>query len=54
MDDLQLREELVSMLNGGHDTVTDAISWTMILLARHPGIKGTKSNPSPNRENESR
>ncbi len=36
MDDLQLRDELVTMLNAGHDTVTDAIGWTMVLLAQHP------------------
>jgi cytochrome P450 len=36
MDDLQIRDELVTMLNAGHDAITDAIVWTMILLARHP------------------
>jgi cytochrome P450 len=36
MDDLQIRDELVTMLNAGHDAVTDAITWTMILLAGHP------------------
>ena len=39
MDDLQLRDELVTMLNAGHDTVTDSIVWTMVLLARHPEAK---------------
>jgi cytochrome P450 len=33
MDDLQLRDEIVTMLNAGHDTVTDAITWTLVLLA---------------------
>jgi cytochrome P450 len=33
MDDLQLRDEIVTMLNAGHDTVTDAIVWTLVLLA---------------------
>jgi len=32
MDDRQLRDEIVTMLNAGHDTVTDAIVWTMVLL----------------------
>jgi cytochrome P450 len=36
MDDRQLRDELVTMLNAGHDTVTDAITWTLVLLAQHP------------------
>ena len=36
MDDVQLRDELVTMLNAGHDTVTDAIGWTMVLLAQNP------------------
>jgi cytochrome P450 len=36
MDDRQLRDELVTMLNAGHDTVTDAITWTLALLAQHP------------------
>lgn len=36
MDDLQLRDEIVTMLNAGHDTVTDAITWTLVLLALNP------------------
>lgn len=36
MDDTQLRDELVTMLNAAHDTVTDALTWTMVLLAQHP------------------
>jgi len=39
MDDLQIRDELVTMLNACHDTVTDAIVWTMVLLARHSDAK---------------
>jgi cytochrome P450 len=39
MDDVQIRDELVTMLNAGHDTVTDAIVWTMVLLARYPDAK---------------
>jgi cytochrome P450 len=38
MTDLQLRDELVTMLIAGHDTVTDAIVWTLILLAKHPAV----------------
>ena len=36
MSDRQLRDELVTMLIAGHDTVTDAAVWTMVLLAQHP------------------
>lgn len=39
MDDLQLRDELVTMLNAGHDTVTDAIVWTLVLLASNPAAR---------------
>ncbi len=35
MSELQLRDELVTMLNAGHDTVTDSIAWTLVLLAQH-------------------
>jgi cytochrome P450 len=36
MDEVQLRDELVTMLNAGHDTVTDAVVWTLVLLAMNP------------------
>jgi len=36
MDDKQVRDELVTMLNAAHDTVTDAMTWAMVLLAQHP------------------
>ena len=36
MDDKQLRDELVTMLNAAHDTVTDSITWAIVLLAQHP------------------
>ena len=39
MDDRQLRDEVVTMLNAGHDTVTDATVWTFVLLAQHPEIQ---------------
>jgi cytochrome P450 len=35
MSNLQLRDELVTFLNAGHDTVTDAVLWTLVLLAKH-------------------
>jgi cytochrome P450 len=39
MDDLQLRDEIVTMLNAGHDTVTDAIVWTLVLLAANQDVQ---------------
>jgi cytochrome P450 len=36
MDDRQLRDEVVTMLNAGHDTVTDAVVWSLVLLASNP------------------
>lgn len=39
MDDRQLRDEVVTMLNAGHDTVTDATVWTLVLLALHPEVQ---------------
>jgi cytochrome P450 len=39
MDDRQLRDEVVTMLNAGHDTVTDATVWTLVLLALNPEVQ---------------
>ena len=39
MDNRQVRDEMVTFLNAGHDTVTDAVLWALILLARNPGAK---------------
>ena len=36
MTDRQVRDELMTMLQAGNDTVADAISWTWYLLAKHP------------------
>jgi len=36
MDELQVRDEVVTMLNAGHDTVTDAVVWTLVHLASNP------------------
>ena len=36
MDELQLRDEIVTMLNAGHDTVTDAVVWALVQLASNP------------------
>jgi cytochrome P450 len=39
MTDLQLRDELATMLIAGHDTVTDLIVWTLVVLSRYPELK---------------
>lgn len=39
MDPGQLRDEVATMIHAGHDTVTDASLWTLVLLARHPEIQ---------------
>lgn len=40
MDGVQLRDEAVTMLNAGHDTVTDAVVWTLTQLALNPDARG--------------
>jgi cytochrome P450 len=37
MDDAQLRDELVTALVAGHETVASALTWTWHLLSRDPG-----------------
>ncbi len=39
MSDRQIRDELMTMLQAGHDTVSDAISWTWYLMAKHPDVR---------------
>ncbi len=39
MNDRQIRDELMTMLQAGHDTVSDAISWTWFLMAKHPDVR---------------
>jgi len=39
MNDRQIRDELMTMLQAGHDTVSDAISWTWYLMAKHPEVR---------------
>jgi len=37
MDDVQLRDELMTILVAGHETVASALTWTWYLLAKNPG-----------------
>lgn len=36
MNEVQLRDEIITMLIAGHETVASALTWTWYLLANHP------------------
>ena len=38
MTDAQLRDEAVTVFAAGHETTSNALSWTILLLARHAGV----------------
>ncbi len=39
MTDQQLKDELLTLLTAGHETVGAALSWTFYLLGRHPRVQ---------------
>lgn len=39
MDEPQIRDELVTMVLAGHETVAAALSWTLMLLAEHDDVQ---------------
>ena len=39
MSDVQLRDEAMTLLLAGHETTANALSWTWLLLARHPEVE---------------
>ncbi len=39
MSDLQLRDEIVTLLAAGHDTVAEALTWTLYLLSIHQDVQ---------------
>jgi cytochrome P450 len=38
MTDRQLRDELITLFLAGHETTANALTWTWVLLARHPEV----------------
>ncbi|WP_131745071.1 cytochrome P450 [Frankia sp. Cppng1_Ct_nod] len=38
MDDMQVRDEALTILLAGHETTANALSWTFHLLGRHPEV----------------
>jgi cytochrome P450 len=39
MNDLQLRDEVMTLLFAGHETSANALTWTWVLLAQHPDVE---------------
>jgi cytochrome P450 len=39
MDDLQLRDELLTLFLAGHETTAKALTWTWYLLSNHPEVE---------------
>ena len=39
MTDKQLRDEVVTFFAAGHETTATALTWTLYLLSRHPGVE---------------
>lgn len=39
MSDLQLRDEVATMISAGHETTANTLSWAWMLLAQHPHVR---------------
>jgi cytochrome P450 len=38
MDDAEIRDQLMTLLIGGHETTATGLAWTFDLLVRHPAV----------------
>lgn len=39
MDDRQLRDEVMTLMLAGHETTSNALTWTLYLLSEHPAVR---------------
>jgi len=39
MSDVQLRDEIITMILAGHETTANLLSWTFFLLSKHPEVE---------------
>lgn len=39
MDQAQIRDELMTFMLAGHETTSNALAWTLMLLSQHPGAR---------------
>lgn len=39
MDDRQLRDEVMTLMLAGHETTSNALTWTLYLLSEHPDVR---------------
>ena len=39
MSDIQLRDEVMTIFLAGHETTSNALTWTLYLLSLHPDIE---------------
>ena len=46
MNNLQVRDEVITMLIAGHETVASALTWTWYLLSSHPQIRSALHDES--------
>lgn len=44
MSDALIRDEIITTLMAGHETITNSMSWTMMLLAEHPEYQTRLAN----------
>lgn len=44
MTDVEIRDELMTLLTAGHETTATALAWTLERLSRHPAVLATLTN----------